>query len=400
VLEHAYEHVDEQERSLLRGVLGSIPNLLLLAGILLCVFGPLLLQLITWDEQGPALRIGLPAVPFALLFGLGAWRWRAQDRRRAVACLFGASLLAAPLAFGLADLAPALRSVADEAGSLHPVRLGEMWEPASDAPAWVRAGSELLVWKLLLASAAVLAFSVLLYRRTRAAAFLWVAVLAGIWTTVLTARGTGWESLPVGLRWALALSSALGTIALGVPFDRRFQRDRALPFYGLGCVALVFATLAFLDQGTPFQLLGVRDREAASRWACVFHGLAFSAAGVAAHARGTPLLRQAAGTPLCAGFVLTFLGLTTWMTSGQTPAQVLLVAVCLAFLLLGLALNRNSLVLLAAIALPIAVGIVTQRHVRALWAWSAAVVLGGALLVALSFRMSARRAGAAPDRPA
>jgi hypothetical protein len=69
----------------------------------------------------------------------------------------------------------------------------------------------------------------------------------------------------------------------------------------------------------------------------------------------------------------------------------------IAFLVLGLALQHNLLVLSSAIALPVS-GLVSQRYVGALWAWSIAVVLGGAMLVMLSLRLVARRAAERPGR--
>ncbi len=390
-LQHAYEHIDEEGRGLLRGLLGSLPNVLLFVGILLCVFGPLLLQLVTWEQMGAPVRIGLPAAPLALLAALGAWRWRALDRRRALACLFGAALLVAPLAFALADLVPALRVVYDESGTAHPLLPGDMFLPRSDSPAWMHTGAPLLHWKLLVTGGAALATAVLLYQRLRAAAFLWIACFAGLLSVVCLALVSGWNGLPHVAQWSIALLGALATIAAGLGLDRSFQRDRAQPFYGLGFVALVMATLSFLDEGLPFSVLGMTDKRLASDLAVVSHGLAFVAGGVLMHLRGTPLLRQTAGVPLLCGFLLTMVGLLGHSTHGALIGELVLVATCAGFLLLGLALHRNTLVLPAAIALPLVVGAVSQRHVQAVWAWSAAVVLGGALLVLLSFRISARR---------
>jgi serine/threonine-protein kinase len=400
VLQHAYEHIDEEGRGLLRGVLGSMPNLLLLVGILLSVFGPLLLQLITWEQMSAPNRIGLPLAPLALLAALGVWRWRADDRRRAVACLFGASLLVAPFAFALADLVPALQAVADETGKLHPVLPGEMWLPPDSASSWLRAGAPLLEWKLLITAGACLAAALLLYQRLRAAAFLWIACFAGLLASVCGALVLGWQQLPHLAQWSIALLGALATLGTGLSLDRRFLRDRAQPFYGLGFIAAISVVLAFIDEGQPFSELGTLGREAASSWSAATHGLLFVTGGILMHTRGTPLLRQTAGAPLLVGFLLVMASLLTQdKAHGAVFFELLLVATCVGFLLLGLAMHRNSVVLPAAILLPISVGIVSQRHVQAIWAWSAAVVIGGAVLVLLSFRISARRTESPATRP-
>jgi hypothetical protein len=387
----AYERVDAQGRGLLRGAFGSLGNVLLLVGILLSVFGPVVLQLVTWAQQGALTRLVLPGAPLALLLGLGTARWRAQDRHRAVACLFGAALLALPFAFALADLAPALRTVVDDAGKAHPVLPGDLWLPDAHAPAWVHTGARLLEWKLLLAGCPALAAAFACYRRTRAAAFLWLACLEGLLVTLCTARVAGWVQLPSGARYLLALLGALATIATGHRFERGFRRDRAQPFLGLGFGILILWTFAFAADGLPAEWLGAAGDRAAA-WSFVVHGLGITTAGVFAHARGTPLLRAMAGAPLLAGFLLAVPGFGGLSVGSALGYELLLVAACIAFLLLGLALHRNLLVLPAAIALPIAVGSVTQRHVEALWAWSLAVVLGGAMLVLLSFRVGRRTA--------
>lgn len=391
-IRHAYESLEERERGLLRHVFGSVPNVLLLVGIIVIVFGPLILQLMTWAEQGPPMRIGLPAAPLGLLAIAGALRWRAGDRRRAVACLFGVGLLSVPLAFALADLVPALRAVADDAGALHPIVPGDLWMPASDAPYWMRAGSVLLEWKLLATAAATLAVSIALYVRTRSAAFLWIACLAGMGGVVLAARLAGWQEMPLLPRWLLALALPAATLATGLAFDRRFQRDRAQPFYGLGFVALLIAIMACSDEGAPMVLLGLPPGEQAAQTSFTFHGLVLLAAGLAAHHRGTALLRSVAGAPLFFGFLVTVASLGDLHGPHAALHEVFLVSTCVGFLVLGLALHRNSLVLPAAIALPISVGVVSQRHVSALWAWAVAIVLGGAILILLSFRVAARRA--------
>jgi hypothetical protein len=385
-LQGAYEKVETRERGLLRGTLGSLENVLLFVGILICVFGPVLLLTITWDEQAAALRLLLPALPLALLAGAGLWRWRAQDHHRAVVCWFGATLLVPAFAFALSDFVPALHSIRDAAGVAHAVRPGDLWDPAADAPDWMRTGARLLEWKLLLCAAVTLAAALVLYKRTRAAAFLWVALLAGGGALVCGARVFGWSLLPVGWRWAFALGGSLGTIGIGVGFDRRFRRDRALPFYGLGFVASVVAVLTYLDSGVPVIWLGVANKVTATNVSTVLHGLLFTALGLAVHTRGAPLLRQGAGFPLVAGFALAMIGMTSRATTGGVSAEIAVVGVCLAYLLLGLYVNRNSLVLISAIILPLAVGAMSQRHVHALWAWSASIVLGGATLVVLGLR--------------
>ncbi|MEW6073315.1 MAG: serine/threonine-protein kinase [Planctomycetota bacterium] len=401
-LQHACEHVEELGRGLLRGVLGSIPNLLLLVGIVLSVFGPAVLLLLTWEEQGEPIRLALPGVPFALLGGLGFWRWRARDRRRAVACLFGAVLLASPVAFTLADLVPALRWVVDDTGVRRPILPGVAWLAAPDRPAWVLAGARLLQWKLLLTSAGALAAAFAAFRGTRAPAFLWLVCLAGAGVVSYAAQLAGWRNLPPGGRWVLANLGSLAVVGGGLALDRRFQRDRALPFYGLGVVALLATALTYIGEGLPFSALGADPDGAAESWSALFHGLLFVAAGLAASARGTPLLRQAAGVPLFAGIVLLLSALGSLSAQGGTSHELLLILGCIAFLVLGLAVHRNSLVLPAAIVLPIAVGTVSQHHVQGLWAWSGAVVIGGAILVLLGFRLrGGGEAGAersVPDR--
>jgi hypothetical protein len=118
--------------------------------------------------------------------------------------------------------------------------------------------------------------------------------------------------------------------------------------------------------------------------------------GLAAHHRGTALLQRTAGVPLFLGFVQVYVGLSGVSVAGGWPWEALLVADCVGFLLTGLALHRNSLVLLSAVALPFTVGRVTQRHMDAVWAWSATIVWVGASLVFLSLRLSSRRPSAVP----
>ena len=113
----------------------------LLAGLLLTVLGPVLLQLIAWDDLGSIGRLALPAVPLALLAAVGLERWRSQDRRRGLACLIGAALLTIPAAFGLMDLVPALQTVIDDEGKLQAIVPGPLWLPANEAPAWIQSGA-------------------------------------------------------------------------------------------------------------------------------------------------------------------------------------------------------------------------------------------------------------------
>jgi hypothetical protein len=390
-LAHAYEKLDEQRRGLLRGTFTSVPNVLLLIGIVLCVFGPLILQVATWDEQGPAIRLLLPGLPLALLAAVGGQRWRAADRRRGLACLFGAALLVAPCAFALADLAPALSAVSDDTGALQPVRPGEMWLPPSDSPSWLLAGARRLEWKLVLTAALTLAAALALYRGTRSASFLWIACLSSMGAVVCLAALAGWHDWPSGLRWLLSMVGSLATIAVGAGFERSFRRERAWPFYGLGFCALVMSSIVYAERGLPLSLLGVPDTPDRAGWSHLIHGLLFTAAGVLADRRGTQLLRQLVGAPLFVGLVTTLVALASLVGSGGTVFEILLVAGCVAYLLLGLALHRHALVFPASIALPLAVGAVSQRHIAGLWAWSAAVVIGGATLVLTSFRLGAAR---------
>ncbi|MBI5852596.1 MAG: serine/threonine protein kinase [Planctomycetes bacterium] len=387
---HAYQRLDELQRGLLRGVSGSLPNLMLLLGILLSVFGPTLLGLVTWDTQDSVLRIGLPSAPLALLTGLGLRRWRREDRRRAVACLAGAAMLIAPVAFALADLVPALRTVNDDAGTAHSVLPGTLWLPSDDSPAWMLAGARLLEWKVLITAIATLAGAAFLYRRTRAAVFLWIACLAGLGISACGALVAGWRELAVASRWALAILGSLAALGIGVRFDRGFRRDRAQPFYGLAFAGLFLLTLAYAEDNLPLEFLGVAKQPFGMGWSVVCHGLAFVGGGLVAHARGTALLRQVAGAPLFTGLLLTLGALTSLTMSHTLLHEFLLVGACIGFLVLGLAVHRHSLVLPAAILLPIAVGTVSQRHVQAVWAWSIAVVIGSAILVLVSFRVGAR----------
>lgn len=389
-LQHAYEHLDEGERGLLRGVLTSLPNLLLLAGILVIVFGPVLLQALAWDDLGPIGRLALPAVPLLLLTAVGAHRWRALDRKRGVACLAGAVLLTTLLAFALADLLPGLDRVMDDTGVAHAVVPGEMWLPTEAAPAWAHAGAPLLAWKLLLTAAATCIVASLTYRRTHSAVFLWVLCLAACGGAVCAAQLTGWSELPLSLRWLFAGLGSAGVVATGLPFDRSWRRERARPFYGLGLLGLVITTIAYASEGFPVSLLREDVGLVERAWAHCLHGLAFVAAGLLVRHRGTPLLRETMGAALFFGFLFTVGALSALAAERAGFYDPLLVASCVGFLLLGLALQSNWLVLPSAIVLPLAVGGVSQRHLAALWAWSGAVVIGGAILVLLSFRLGAR----------
>lgn len=390
-LEHAYEQAQARRRALWVEVFGSLASVLLFVGVVLSVFGPLILQLVAWPELGPALRVGLSLVPLACLAAFGVARRRARDRRGALACWLGASLLVAPLVFALADLAPPLATAVDADGVSHPVVPGPLWLAPADAPEWQRAGSRLLEWKLGLSSLAALAAALALFRRLAAAAFLWIACLAGLGVVVCTALLAGWRGLPDGGRWGLALAGALALVAVGTRFERRFERERAWPFYGFGFLAFCISATHYTGRGLPARLLLDLAEPRAEATSALLHGLLATAAGVALHLRGKGLQRALASAPLLVGFALALGGMASFCGGPALLPELLLVATCLAFLLLGLGLRRNALVLPAALALPITVGAVSQRHVDALWAWSAAVVLGGALLVALSFRLRGRR---------
>ncbi|MCP3918872.1 MAG: serine/threonine protein kinase [bacterium] len=391
-LQHAYEHLDEEERGFLRGVLTSVPNLLLLAGIVVIVFGPVLLQALAWVELGWGGRLALPAIPLLLLTTIGLKRWRVLDRRRGAACLTGAVLLATPLAFACADLVPALRTVIDDQGVLHPVVPGRMWLPVEDEPAWVHEGAHLLDWKLLLTTAVSFACAVLAYRRTRSAVFVWIFCFAACGGLLPMAQLAGWRELPLAVRWLVAGLGSLAMIAAGIPFDRRWKRDRARPFYSLGFLGLVITAIVYASEGLPLSLAGGDVGLNEKAWAHLLHGLGFVVAGLVANRRGAFLPGGAAGTAFFVGFILTTGGLSALAAEEAGIYEVLLVSVCVGFLLMGLALHSNSLVLPSAIVLPLSIGGVSQRHLDGLWAWSGAVVIGGATLVLLSFRLGARRA--------
>jgi len=399
-LQHAYEKIDEEERSIMRGVLTSVPNLLLLAGLILTVFGPVLLQLIAWEGLGPSGRLALPGVPLVLLASVGLKRWSGQDRRRGLACLMGAALLSVPAAFGLVDLVPALRTMMDGEGNLRPILPGPMWFPASDAPEWIRAGARLLEWKVLATSTMVLVAIGVLYRHTRSAFFLWLLGLAAAGMALPAAHLAGWRELPLWSRWLLEGTGSLGVIAMGLPLDRSWRRDRALPFYGLGFVWAVMTVLTYASDGLPATLLTSSERFEPSALSFLIHGMGIVAGGLVAHHRGTALLRQAAGVPLVVGFIHGYIGLSGLSMQDSWLWEVVLVADCVAFLVLGLALHRNSLVLLSAIALPVTVGSVSQRHMDAVWAWSMTVVLMGIALVLAALRLSGRQGQAQPSEPA
>ena len=395
-LHRAYQQVDEVERGILRGVLSSLPDLLLLAGILLIVFGPVLLLLIAWSELGAAGRVALPGLPLVLLSAVGVQQWRVASRRRATACLFGAALLSAPLFFALADLVPALHSIADDEGTPQLLVPGELWLPGADEPDWRHAAAFRLRAKVLFTALLTLVVAAELFRRTRSAMFLWVLCFAAYVAVLPTALLTGWMTLDGGPRWLFAVLGSSGALVVGILFDRGWRSDRALPFYGLGFVGLLATALTYHERGLPLSLVGIPESEARTAWAAIVHGVGFLALGIGAHVRGTPLLRQSAGVSLLAGFFFVVFALGALATDTSPLYEVPLVASCLAFLLLGLALHRNALVLPSAIALPITIGVVSQRHIGALWAWSAAVVIGGAAMVLLSLRVSARRDSESP----
>lgn len=398
-LERAYERAEERRRALLAHVFGSLTNVLLLVGVLLSVFGPVVLLLATWEQQSHALRVGLPLAPLVTLAAFAITRRRARDARGALACWLGVALLVVPTAFSLADLVPALRTVVDDDGVVHPVVPGPMWLAGDDAPAWHRAGSALLEWKLMLTSLATLAVALVLQRRLRAAAFLWIACLAGLGFVVCGALRAGFGELPVGARWSLVLAGAFATAILGGVFERRLERERAFPFYGFGFLAFCVAALHYTGLGVPARLwLAVTESRAEARLesaSALVHGLLATAAGLWLHFRGSPLRRALASPPLLFGFALTFGAAASYCVGGSFAAELAWIATSLGYLLLGLALHRNALVLPAALALPMTVGTVSQRHVDGLWAWSTAIVLGGALLVALSFRLRRKAEAAA-----
>jgi len=397
-LQLAYERLDEEQRSLARGAFRSVPSLLFLTGLVLTVFGPLILQAVAWDGLGPIGRPALPGVPLVLLAGLGLRRWEAQDRRRGLACLIGAALLAVPAAFGLVDLVPALRTVVDDQGVVHQVVPGPLWLPGEDAAEWIQAGARLLEWKVLATSVLALAVVAVLYRLTRSALFLWLGGLAVAGAAVPAAQLAGWDGMPLAVRWVLGGSGSLAVMAAGLPLDRSWQRDRALPFYGLGFLWALWTVLEFASEGMPVALFGRAEGFDAPAACFALHGLGFVAGGLALHHRGTALLRQAAGVVLLVAFLMVHVGLIGLAREGGWWWELALVGDCAGFLLLGLALHRNTLVLSAAIALPFAVGSVSQRHMDALWAWSGTIVLSGATLVLLALRLSAREAGGAASR--
>ncbi|RKY18407.1 MAG: hypothetical protein DRQ55_13470 [Planctomycetota bacterium] len=390
-LRHAYEHLDEQQRGFLRGVFTSVPNLLLLAGVMVIVFGPVLLQAMAWEELGSAGRIVLPALPLLLLTAIGAQRWRVLERRRGAACLTGAVLLTPVVAFALADLLPGLSTLVDAAGVSHPVLPGELWLPTDEAPAWAHVGARLLATKLLLTAAATFLAAVLAYRHTRSAVFAWIFCLAACGGVLQVGQLVGWRELSLPWRWLGAVLGSAALIAAGLPFDRDWRRDRARPFYALGLLGLVGTTIAYASEGFPLTLLRADVGLVEKAWAHLLHGLGFVTAGVLAHHRGTALLRETAGATLFFGFSFSVGSLSALAAEQAGLYDPLLVASCVAFLLLGLALHTNWLVLPSAVILPLAVGGVSQRHLESLWAWSGAVVIGGATLVLLSFRVGARR---------
>ena len=126
----------------------------------------------------------------------------------------------------------------------------------------------------------------------------------------------------------------------------------------------------------------VHEGAQAPSWKLLITAALTLAAAVAAYRRTR--------SPIFLGFLFCMGSLAPLAADQGGLHEVSLVLVCVAFLLLGLALHSNSLVLPAAIALPLSVGGVSQRHLDSLCAWAGAVVIGGALLVALSFRMGSQ----------
>ncbi len=391
-LEHVYENALEHKQGLLRGAFSSAPNLFLFVGILLNVIGPAFLQLLTWTQQGLFVRIALAATPFLMLLGVGIWRWRLHDRRRAIACLLGATLLSAPLTFALTDLAPMLRYVIDAHGATHRVQPGDVWEAPADADAWRLAAANRLHWKLLITCAVALASATIVFLRTRSAAFVWVACIAGSGLLVSLAPIVGWNDFTLATRWIIVNVIGLAALITGLYLDRRFQRERAHPFYGIGFITIVSAALNYADEGVPLVFLRYEYSEQISHWAYVLHGVAFTLAGVAMHKFGAPFFRRTCALPLLIGFLMTVISLPMIDSGHSVVLEALLVIACVLYLCLGLALHCVPLVLFSAIALPIAIGSVSQRHVDEVWAWSLAVVVGGALLVLASFRLAVKRA--------
>jgi hypothetical protein len=261
-----------------------------------------------------------------------------------------------------------------------------------DTEPWAREGLRLLEWKLAVTSLVTLVAAAVAYLGLRVAAFLWIACLAGTGIAVYGSLGAGWGELALGLRWGLALLGAVATLAAGLAFERSFRRERAFPFYAFGFVFLFMAALNYGGHNVPMRFLGIEKEPTGNALSILTHGLALVAGGLALHARGTALLRQAAGAPLLVGELLAVLGLFVLAGTHHTGHEVLFVAGCVAFLVLGLVVQRNTLILPAALLLPLAVGSVSQHHVQALWAWSTALLSGGALLVLLGFRLAARRA--------
>lgn len=391
-LANVHRRLLEPDQALLRNAFVTLPNLLLFAGIVLCVFGPPFLQQLAWAQYGPLVRLALPGVPLLLLGGLGVRCWRQHDRRRGVACLLGATLLVVPFAFALCDLVPGLDVVVDGAGNAHAVVPGDGWDPGRGAPDWLLELSLRLHWKLLLTFATAAAVAVLVHRRTRAAAFVWVACLGAVGVVVTGGVLLGFPEWPLLVRWSTALGVGLGAILFGARFGGRRGREVGRPFQGIGFLWVVAASAVFLDDSAPLVFCGLPPGLETSWWSAALLGLAFTAGGLVLQFRREVARRRGASAPLLVGFLFSTIALHA-LDRGTGPGrELLLVAGGVLYLVLGLVAEHGPLVVLSSIALPIAIGRVTQRHVDAVWAWSLAIVLGGVLLVAFSFRLAARRA--------
>ena len=392
VLQAAFETLDQEERGLMRGAFATVPNLLLIAGLVLTVLGPVLLLLMAWNDLDPLGRMGLPAAPMIFLLFFGLKLLDTAGHNRGVACLIAASLLSAPTAFGLADLLPVLQSVVDTEGVVHPVIPGRMWFPASSESNWVHEGARLLEWKVLATSMFSVLVAAAFYKRTRSSFFIWIIGIALAFVGAAASRIVGWGVLPVWFRWMVEILGALAVIAAGIPQDQSWRRGQALPFYGLGFFWLTTTAWTFAMEGFPVSFWVASDSKVALGGSLLLHGLGIACIGVWVHNRGSAMVQKAAGVPLMVGFVTCLVGTFDLAIQQDWLWELALVGNAVAFLLLGLALQRNSLVLPAAIMLPITIGDVSQRHMDSVWAWSITVVLTGIALVLLALRLAGRKA--------
>ena len=73
-------------------------------------------------------------------------------------------------------------------------------------------------------------------------------------------------------------AGALAVIAAGIPLDRSWRRDRALPFYGLGFVWLIATVLTYASQGLPVTLFEPSEEFDSSGCSILLHGLGMVAA--------------------------------------------------------------------------------------------------------------------------